>query len=644
MKPSFLRVIAVFLAVILITPSAFFIAPPPAHALIGIGDETFDPQNFVENSITAIESTINATLQVTSDAALIALQVNAYVLQPLAFVLSGNLLKAITAGTIAFVIGKANGTGLPQFVADIQTSLQTVSDAHTLAFFNQYIRSSQSPYAGSIISALSKEYLNKTSLAGFWAQNMDTLRATSPNIYGYLNGNWMLGGVGSWFALTTQTQNNPYTAYAGAQSELGKLIGGGLGAVDAKLVDIRNGGGFVSWCGSTDGFLGSMTTSAVSGAGAAAVDQAANDAYDKAYNDAVAAGNEAGAVQLATQAAAAAKAAAFAKAKAANAGNNFLGVAPGDPCTNADGTTGTIKTPGSVIVAGLNKVLGGQQDNVVRMGNVGPQINQILANIGQVLQTVQFASQILGGPGSNGLFGVNQPTPGQTRSALQQFANSPGNLGVTNSTVLSGAAAQSFSGSDMLNRVATYESAVNIVRSAANTASTNVTSLISFCSAEQQVASSTLTTGNPTDAANLANFMSVSTAQINAAQTALTTQIAPALSKTDAASTTIANARALVQKIQTELTSGTDTTSAAYTADLNTLQTMPPSAADLANAQQDSTVSSVSTATANPAGSLNVSGSFLIDRLNLIGANAAALNPVCTAPAPVAPTPTPTTP
>ncbi|MEK7643174.1 MAG: hypothetical protein AAB372_01885, partial [Patescibacteria group bacterium] len=143
---AFTKTLAVLLATILITPSAFFIAPQRAHAI-----PVVDAGNLVQNTITAIQTTLTSVSSFTQQAALIALQINAYVLQPLAFVLSGNLLKAMTAGTIAFVIGKANGTGIPQFVADIQVSLQTVSDLQALSFFDQYIRSSQSPWNTAII-------------------------------------------------------------------------------------------------------------------------------------------------------------------------------------------------------------------------------------------------------------------------------------------------------------------------------------------------------------------------------------------------------------------------------------------------------------------------------------------------------------
>ncbi len=698
MKPSFFyKTLAILLAVVLITPSAFFIAPQKVHAQLqgptfegptldvasgagvlqgptqsgatldvapagclstiaaataavatefglstGVKPHGASPGNLllgagqcVTSAISLIQESITAASQVTGTAALVAMQIDAYVLQPLAFVLSGKLLKAITEGVIAFVIGKANGTGIPQFVADIQVSLQTVSDVHTLAYLDQYMRSSQSPYSGSIVSALRKEYFNKTSLAGFWARNMDTLRATSPNPYGYLNGNWALGGVEAWFALTTQIQNNPYALYPSVRDQLASVIGPGVGgATGARLADLAHGGGFVSWCGESDGMLGAISTTDTAGVNAAAVDESANAAYDAAYAAAKSSGKSEREAEAAAGAAQKAeKAAALARAKAANTSNKLIGtgIAPGDPCTNADGTTGTIKTPASVITASLNKVLGGQQDSIVRMGNVGPEINNILGNIATVLKTVDFAVKILGGPGSGGLFGVNKPSGSNATSQLRQYTNSPGNLGVTNSNVFATAATLTTSGSDMLDRAAQYESAVNTIRSAANTASTNITSLVDFCIAQQAVASSTLaSTGNATDLTNLANFTNTSTAQISVAQTALATEIAPILAQTAAASTTIAAARAMVQKVQ-----NANATGAGNTADILTLQNMPPTPADLANAQQATLKTGAQMATASPTGSLTVSGPILIDRLELIGINATALKgSACTAPTP----------
>jgi len=127
--------------------------------------------------------------------------------------------------------------------------------------------------------------------------------------------------------------------------------------------------------------------------------------------------------------------------------------------------------------------------------------------------------------------------------------------------------------------------------------------------------------------------MNTSNAQASAAQTALTTKIAPVLAQADTASTTIAAARAMVQKVQTELNSGAAGAGGAYAADIQTLQAMPPTLQDVANAQQGA--QAFGTSVANPAGSLNVSEGSSVDQMNLISTNATALRSVCTAPAPL---------
>lgn len=263
------------------------------------------------------------------------------------------------------------------------------------------------------------------------------------------------------------------------------------------------------------------------------------------------------------------------------------------------------------------------------MGNVGPEITRILGNIATVLKTVDFAAKILGGPGSGGLFGVNQSSGSSSISPLRQYTDSPGNLGVTNGNIFASAATLTTSGPDMLNRLAQYEPAMNTMRIVANTASMSITALVDFCIAQQAVASSTLA------GADLTNFITTSSAQVTAAQAAFAADVAPTLVQTTVASTTIAAARAMVQKVQTELISNTEGVGSTYTADILTLQNMPPTLTDVANAQQATLISSIQTATANPPGSLNISGPVLVDRLTLISSNATALKgSVCTAPTP----------
>lgn len=587
----FIKSLAIFLTVVLIAPSAFLVAPQRAQALFGIGDIVFDPTNWIQETITAVQSTLSGIADPISAAANVAMKINELYLQPLAFILSGNLLKMITAGVIQFVIGKANGTGIPQFVTDVNQSLQTVSDSRALAFLQQMGRNSNSPFASSISSSLRNDYLSKTSLAGFWARNMNTLARSSPNVNAYLAGDWRQGGVGAWFALTTQIQNNPYTLYQSSQAQLASQVGPGAGgATGARLSELSWGNGFGSWCGAT----GTVPP----------------DAQRQVFDDGS---------TLVTD------------STGGTTATNATGINPGDPCTNADGSPGIIKTPGSVIVATLNKALGSQQDSILRMGNVGPQITSILRDVGTIMSTVNFATQILGnaslGTATGGLLGADRTSASNPTSRLAQFApTTPSGafnpnasyLGTSNSAVYRDAASSPEVSSDVNVRVIQYESSWNTIKASANTASTSVRALIDFCTTSANTA-----TNNP-------DFVSASRAQAVSAQTALTTQVAPVLTQANTAFTTVASARAEVARVQAELSSNTAGTATSNTvADLPALQTMHPTMEDVARAMQDA--QSIGQATADPAESLTVSGGSLVDRMNLLGANADALKAsVCT--------------
>jgi len=561
-------VLAIFLIITLIVPPVFFVAQQKtyaADAVTEVGPQLYNTlKTSIETTISVAKLTLLTAYNLAEASAETALYVNTYVLQPLAFVMSGNLLKLITASVIDFVIGKTNGTGAPQFVQNLQGNLQTVGDTQALAFFAQFGRNSNSPFASAITSSLRTNYLQNTSSAGFWDANKCTLSASSPNIDDYLKGDWSQGGTDAWFALTTQDQNNPYTLYQRSQNQLASVV---TSATAARLAELNWGQGFLSWCSATV----------------------------NPYSD--------------------------------SSSPIVTGVNPGDPCINEDGTPGTIKTPGSTIKATLDKVLGSTQDKLVQMGSVANEITGILGNIATTMATVNFAQQLLGGPNSGGLFGVGQPSGSNSTSQLYQHRNSPGYLGVTDSTVYQEAAALPMSGSDVLNRVSQYQSAWNTISVAANAASTSVTSLASFCLSQQAVASSTFANSN---SLYLANFMNISNAEINAAQTALTTEIAPIFAQVANASTVSAVATAMAQKVQNELNSSTPNSGigGSYTADLQALQSMPPTMQDIANAEQGT--QTFGGATASPTGSLTVSGGSLVDQMNLISANATARKSVCT--------------
>jgi hypothetical protein len=521
----------------------------------------------VESTISAIKNSITAVATVTSAAANTAMQINDYVLQPLAFAVSGDLLRAITSGVIAFVIGKANSTGLPQFITDLQASMQTVGDSQALAFFTQWERNSKSPFASSIASSLRANYLQNTSMAGFWAANMDTLSRSSKDANRFLAGDWSQGGAGAWFALTTQDQNNPYALYRRAQGQLGSLVSS---AQTTRTTELNWGQGMMSWCGGDTG--------------------------------------------------------------ASNVSLLAKGVSSGDPCTNADGTPGTIRTPGSVILASLNKALGADQDQVARLGNVGPEINGILRNIATVAQTVQFGSQLLGGSGSGGLFGVGQSSGANQTSRLAQYQSASGSMGVTGSQVIQNSSTYLPSSADMSSRLAEYQTSWDTIRVATSAASDGVIALAGYCTDQAKAAQDLMEgryAGDPYAIEILDQFITTASSTRVSAHVALSSQVASAFDQIAKADAIRAAAAAMVERVKDEA-NNTNTNPDAYTADVQALQTMAPTAGDAGNALQDA--QAFGSAAANPAGSLTVSGGSLIDRMNLITQNALALKSACDLP------------
>ena len=560
-KNPFVKTLAILLTITFVASSTFLIAPQKAHATLPVSNIP----GITADALSLIEETINEIANVAAEIELYADWINTYILQPVAFIKSGNLMKSLTAGVIKFVTGVTNGTGASQFVQNLQGNLQTFGDKQASAFLSQFKSNSNSPFAASIVSSLRKNYLQSTSLAGFFSANKCTLTESSSDVNGFLAGDWSKGGITAWFALTTQDQNNPYMLYQKSQSRLNSLVGSAQAARSAQL---SWGQGFLSWCGAADSeSSGSESNDNVSCSTASDC----TSGYCE-YDDITGAST----------------------CKARN------GVNPGDPCTNSDGTSGTIKTPGSVIKASLDKVLGGNQDKLVQVGRMAKELGGVMNSIATVWNTVNFAKSILGGSGSNdGLFGFGT-------SVMTSSSNSSAYDQASTTDVYTGVATDSALTSDMPSRIEKYKTAWDTIKASANTASTSVKSLIKTC------------TDNAAAAGASATFKTAATAQVSAAQTVLNGAIATVFADFETASTTIKTANATVANIKATLANGESASD-----DIQSLQTMSPTSSDLKTAMYDATV--LSTATASPEGSLTVSGDSIADRMSLISTNAATL-------------------
>jgi hypothetical protein len=583
-KKSFISALAILLTVTFVIPTVFFIAPQRVQAQAGaigcVSGVVAGLATLLTEKVTNVPATSQAgeAGSVVTSGATLGSCVDTTILKPLARLAARIVLQQITASTINWITGK-NGSGQPSFVTNLSVNLQGVGDSVALPFINQAATAFNSPFGSAISMALRTNYFQQTSLGGFFKANQSTLPGSLQSQQAFLAGNWSQGGIASWFALTTQTQNNPYTLYQASQSQLGSNVSQ---AQTNRRQDLIQSQGFLSWCGTTA--AADQTQSQASGSYQSCVDQCnnASGGYTASCADSCATN--------------------FSQSGGSIGGATSNGINPGASCTNSDGTPGNIQTPGSVIHDYTQKAV------------VGAGIDQLISaqDLDQALGAIALAlvNQVMSG---SGLLGASAPSSSGSRPAittqLQDYA-------------ASNASATSLAQST-LAQLATYMSAWQTIATAANIASTNVTALVTYCNAQVK---------DPNASPSVIN------AQVNAAQTALATEIAPILAQAQAALSSVAITKTLALKVQSEaaaMTSATAATTGAagvLTADTQALAAAPPSVTDVVNAQANATVTGA--AVASPSGSLTVSRGTLVDQTNLISTNATTLKSVCT---PVAP-------
>ncbi len=337
-----------------------------------------------------------------------------------------NILKQMTASVVSWINGGGGNTsGSPSYVQNLSVTLRGVGDAAGLAFISQFGTAlASSPFATSIQSALSSAYAEGTSLAGFFAANQCTLvtaTRTIADVNAFLAGNWSRGGTAAWLSLTTQAQNNPYTLYQAAQSQLRSNV---AQVQMNRRQDLIQSGGFMSWCpeGTSSGkkaggvacFASSECTSGVC------------------------------------------------QADSSGSGSGVCtgGANPKSQCANPDGTPAQASTPGSVIMsyaqANINSGIGqlvSAQDLDDALGAIaGALLNQVIGPTGL------FGSTQSSGSNSSGSSPTSTTLPASYSSA-----------GATASAVLSG--------------ITTYTTAANKLSAAAGQASQRLTDLMTMCTA-----------------------------------------------------------------------------------------------------------------------------------------------------------------
>lgn len=611
MKTYPLKKITVVIFISLLIAPTTFLAVPQRALGFGFGGAGGGATAIVSDTsrtslLTSAKSAITAGATISAKAATIAMEVNQYALQPLAFVLSGNLLKSMTSGILKFINGKTNGTGRPQFIQNLQGYLKGTGDTQALAFTSQFNKNSNSPYAGQISTSLRDNYLKNSTTRGFFAKNENTMAQKSSDPKDFINNsNFGAGGWGAWLSLTTNCQNDPYCLQYRAQRQQSALV---RSKTTAELNKLSWGRGFLSWCGGsasteTKTTKGSSSTKDTNGSSETKTTKGSSETKDTKKNASTTKDTKAG-----------------------------------DPCTKSDGSSGTILTPGSVIENGLHSITNANIFKSTQQGNMGPNVNTILKNTVTTLATIHVATGILGGDSNGGLTGLTQPTAGGGKSALDTYAGSAGYMGTTYSSTVKNSSSFLPTSKDMLARIKKYSAAWTTINSSANSASKTLQNLSSTCLAQKKAADTAIKNDTATaiaentdaTAVNTANTLIAETAAKFAqdANTALANDVTPVNKQASAAFEAISKAENRIQKIKSESKTGRNAST--YARDVYSLTTMPPTDEDVANAQQEAR--SLDRASANPNGSLNVSGGSIVDRMNLFTQNTQSKLSTCTAP------------
>ena len=252
------------------------------------------------------------------------------------------------------------------------------------------------------------------------------------------------------------------------------------------------------------------------------------------------------------------------------------GINPGASCIDSNGKQVNAQTPGTVIRDYTKEVLTADIAQLIDPNDINAALVAIFqAAINQGIKGI-----------TTSLFSASETSSARPQAITSQLYNSAtSNLNATQSA---NSIAQA-----KLSQINDYTTAWGAIGTAANSALGSATSLKNNPSCASQAGAADTAIGEATSVVNQAQ----------------------------AAQSSVSATRDLALRVQEEATSNP---TRAVT-DAQTLQTMPPSAAQVASAEQEARTT-LGGVTANPAGSLAVSGGTLFDRMNLMSVNANALN------------------
>jgi hypothetical protein len=212
-----------------------FIVPRSANAI-----PVEDVGNMAQNTITAISST-------ASEATSFANNYKEMVLDPLANGLAKMVVQKITQSIVGWI--NSGFEGSPSFIQNPGSFFLDIADQATGQFITGPILQSMcSPFSIDIRIALAFKYHPR--VLPRYACTLGTIIRNSvaagknASINGFTAGDFKQGGWPAFVSLTTEPQNNIYSAYLQAEYDLSYQV---ASLRDKKQKEIDQGRGFLSW-------------------------------------------------------------------------------------------------------------------------------------------------------------------------------------------------------------------------------------------------------------------------------------------------------------------------------------------------------------------------------------------------------------
>jgi hypothetical protein len=224
MKHSWQKIsVAIFVAIAVI----LIVMPRHADALLGAGDEVFDPITEVETTFTSVSDTITSTI--ASQQWLVT-----NVLNPLAYAIAQQLLSQIANSIVQWA---NNGfQGGPAFVSDPAAFFENVGNYAAGQVIQQQLAFMCTPFKLTVALTLQSQYQATP-------QNQCTLTGVVGNIQNFINGSFSEGNWNGWLQMTNSPYGNPYSSVAFSSANINVSV---TNAVNIQQSLLNWGQGFFS--------------------------------------------------------------------------------------------------------------------------------------------------------------------------------------------------------------------------------------------------------------------------------------------------------------------------------------------------------------------------------------------------------------